>query len=164
MAYYYSQPLSTLRFSNIGLSCTRMCDRSSMSISADSPLDETLNQLGPLALLLRRQYEFPFVQFSFFSFSYRWRWRLKQQQSLLFFFSDEDSTLSIGVAGKDLPMNKHPGKHRPSVGWHSRMAKIIRNDRSDGNLAGYRCVRGEYSLFLCLYQSLSFYHSLVPWS
>ena len=40
-----------------------------MSISADSPLDETLNQ-GPLALLLRQQYEFPsgieIVQFSFF--------------------------------------------------------------------------------------------------
>ena len=28
-----------------------------MSISADSPLDETLNR-GPLALLFRRQYEF----------------------------------------------------------------------------------------------------------
>ena len=40
-----------------------------MSISADSPSDETLNR-GPLALLLRREYEFPFginiVQFSFF--------------------------------------------------------------------------------------------------
>ena len=36
-----------------------MGDRSGMSISADSPLDETLNR-GPLALLLRRQYEFPF--------------------------------------------------------------------------------------------------------
>ena len=39
------------------------------SLSADSPSDETLNR-GPLALLLRRQYEFPFginiVQFSFF--------------------------------------------------------------------------------------------------
>ena len=48
-----------------------MGDRSGMSISADSPLDETLNR-GPLALLLRRQYEFPFgidiVQFSFFFF------------------------------------------------------------------------------------------------
>ena len=31
----------------------------SMSISVDSPLDETLNR-GPLALLLRQQYEFPF--------------------------------------------------------------------------------------------------------
>ena len=30
-----------------------------MSISADSPLDEILNR-GPLALLLQRQYEFPF--------------------------------------------------------------------------------------------------------
>ena len=41
-----------------------------MSISADSPSDENLNR-GPLALLLRRQYEFPFginkVQFSIFS-------------------------------------------------------------------------------------------------
>ena len=50
-----------------------MGDRCSMSISADSPSDETLNR-GPLALLVRRQYEFPFginiVQFSFFfSFS-----------------------------------------------------------------------------------------------
>ena len=43
-----------------------MGDHSSMSISADSPSDETLNR-GPLALLLRRQYEFPFginMQFS----------------------------------------------------------------------------------------------------
>ena len=48
-----------------------MGDRCGMSISADSPSDETLNR-GPLALLLRRQYEFPFginiVQFSFFIF------------------------------------------------------------------------------------------------
>ena len=47
-----------------------MGDHSGVSISVDSPLDETLNR-GPLALLLRRQYEFPFginiVQFSFFS-------------------------------------------------------------------------------------------------
>ena len=51
--------------------CTWVGDRSGMSISADSPSDETLNR-GPLALLLRRQYEFPFginiVQFSFSSF------------------------------------------------------------------------------------------------
>ena len=48
-----------------------MGDRCGMSISADSPSDETLNR-GPLALLLQREYEFPFginiVQFSF-SFS-----------------------------------------------------------------------------------------------
>ena len=46
-----------------------MGDRYGMSIFADSPSDETLNR-GPLALLLRRQYEFPFginkVQFSIF--------------------------------------------------------------------------------------------------
>ena len=46
-----------------------MGDRISMSISSDSPSDETLNGV-PLALLLRWQYEFPFginiVQFSFF--------------------------------------------------------------------------------------------------
>ena len=34
-------------------------DRRGMLISADSPWDETLNQ-GPLLLLLRQQYEFPF--------------------------------------------------------------------------------------------------------
>ena len=47
---------------------TWMGDRISMSISIDNPSIETLNR-GPLALLLRRQYEFPFeiniVQFSF---------------------------------------------------------------------------------------------------
>ena len=49
-----------------------MGDCIGMSITADSPSDETLNR-GPLVLLLRRQYEFPFgidiVQFSFFHFS-----------------------------------------------------------------------------------------------
>ena len=48
-----------------------MGDRSGMSISAESPSDETLNR-GSLALLLWRHYEFPFgfniVQFSFFFF------------------------------------------------------------------------------------------------
>ena len=48
-----------------------MGDRSGMSISADSPSDETLTRY-PLVLLLRRQYEFPFwinkVQFSFLFF------------------------------------------------------------------------------------------------
>ena len=51
-----------------------MGDRCGMSISADSPSDETLNR-GPLALLLRRQYEFPFVinivQFSIFFFNFQ---------------------------------------------------------------------------------------------
>ena len=46
---------------------------SSMSISADSSSDETLNR-GPKALLLRRQYEFSFginiVQFSISIFQY----------------------------------------------------------------------------------------------
>ena len=36
-----------------------MGDHIGISISVDSPLDETLNR-GPLALVLRRQYEFPF--------------------------------------------------------------------------------------------------------
>ena len=36
-----------------------MGDHISVSISLYSPLDETFNR-GPLALLLRRQYEFPF--------------------------------------------------------------------------------------------------------
>ena len=47
-----------------------MGDCIGMSITADSPSDETLNR-GPLVLLLRRQYEFPFriniVQFSMYA-------------------------------------------------------------------------------------------------
>lgn len=57
--------------------------------------------------------------------------------------ADEESTVSVGVAGRDLPLNRHPGKVRPSVGWHSRMGKLFRNDRSDGNLAGHRFMRGQ---------------------
>ena len=61
--------------------CSWMGDRISMSISADSPLDETLKQ-GPLAMLLRQQYEFPFginiVHFSIFNFS-----RVKTNQGTL---------------------------------------------------------------------------------
>ena len=49
-----------------------MGDHNSMSISVDWPSDETFNW-GPLVLLLRRQYKFPFginvVQFSIFNFS-----------------------------------------------------------------------------------------------
>ena len=51
-----------------------MGDGCGMSISADSPSDETLNR-GPLALLLRRQYEFPYginiVLFSIFPLQYK---------------------------------------------------------------------------------------------
>ena len=51
-----------------------MSDRCGMSISTDISSDETLNR-GPLALLLRRQYEFSFgidiVQFSIFNFQYQ---------------------------------------------------------------------------------------------
>ena len=51
--------------------CTWMGDRCGMSISADSPSDETINR-GPLALLLRRKYEFSFginiVRFSILFF------------------------------------------------------------------------------------------------
>ena len=70
LAYHYGQPPCTLGLKqHPALVCTWMCDHSGMSISADSPSDETLNR-GPLALLLRRQYEFPFginiVQFSIF--------------------------------------------------------------------------------------------------
>ena len=46
-----------------------MGDRISMSISIDFCLDETLNQ-GPLALLLQRQYEFPFSAIFIFQFSF----------------------------------------------------------------------------------------------
>ena len=72
LAYYCGQPPSKFGVKQqvtSTLVCTLMGDCCGMSISADSPSDKTLNG-GPLALLLRRQYEFPFginiVQFSFF--------------------------------------------------------------------------------------------------
>ena len=69
LAYYFGQTPSALGLSNIDLGLSWMGDRISMSISTDSPSDETLNW-GPQALLLWRQYEFPFginiVQFWIF--------------------------------------------------------------------------------------------------
>ena len=63
----------TITAKRLALVCTWMGERSGMSIYADSPSNETLNR-GPLALLLRRQYEFRFgidiVQFSFFFFQF----------------------------------------------------------------------------------------------
>ena len=59
LAYCYTQPPGTLGLSNLALVCSWIDDRISMSISVDSPSDETLNQ-DPLALLLWQQYEFPF--------------------------------------------------------------------------------------------------------
>ena len=60
---------STANYNRVKQRRTGMGDRISMSISADSPSDETLNR-GPLTLFLKRQYEFPFginiVQFSIF--------------------------------------------------------------------------------------------------
>ena len=59
-----------------------MDDSSSMSNSSDSPSDETLNR-GPLALLLRRQYDFPFeiniVQLSIFKFFLKLQSHLRQR-------------------------------------------------------------------------------------
>ena len=70
-----------------------MGDRITMSISADSPSDETLNR-GPLALLVRRQYEFPFginvVQFSF----------------LFFFFNFSDMLLALVLCRLATYVNK----------------------------------------------------------
>ena len=64
-----------------------MGDRSGMSISADRPSDETLNR-GPLALLLWRQYKFPFginiVQFSIFFKGSRPRHTLQDWDPLMY--------------------------------------------------------------------------------
>ena len=72
---------------------TWMGDRISMSISVDSPSDETLNQ-GPLALLLRRQYEFPFgidkVHFLLFFFFCLFVW------FFLVFFLETNAFLRVG--------------------------------------------------------------------
>ena len=84
-----------------------MGDRCGMSISADSPSNETLNR-GPLALLLRRQYEFPFgintVQFSFsffiFIFIFHFPGRPNRETGGQTKASLGDSTDVAGVGGR----------------------------------------------------------------
>lgn len=56
---------------------------------------------------------------------------------------NEDSGIGLGVAGKDFPPNKYPGKFRPSVGWTSKDGKLYRNMRHDGNLSGERFQEGD---------------------
>ncbi|CAL1544708.1 unnamed protein product [Lymnaea stagnalis] len=55
----------------------------------------------------------------------------------------EDSDMGVGVAGKDFPLNKYPGKVKPSVGWASKDGKFYRNCRNDGNLSGERFFQGN---------------------
>ncbi|KAK0052845.1 hypothetical protein Bpfe_017699 [Biomphalaria pfeifferi] len=56
---------------------------------------------------------------------------------------NENSSIGIGVAGKDFPLNKFPGKIKPSVGWASKDGKLYRNSRSDGNLPGEIYQKGD---------------------
>ncbi|XP_041355029.1 uncharacterized protein LOC121372654 [Gigantopelta aegis] len=56
---------------------------------------------------------------------------------------NEDSVVAVGVAGKNLPNNKYPGKFDKSVGWVSRDGKLYYNERTDGNMAGARVGEGD---------------------
>ncbi|XP_005088904.1 uncharacterized protein LOC101862618 [Aplysia californica] len=55
----------------------------------------------------------------------------------------EDSGIGVGVASHEFPLNKYPGKTRPSVGWTSKDGKMYRNTRHDGNLSGERYQVGD---------------------
>lgn len=54
----------------------------------------------------------------------------------------------MGVAGKDFPLNKFPGKMATSVGFMSKDGRLYRNLRHDGNLIGERYQEGKANLAL----------------
>ena len=76
--------------------------------------------------------------------------------SFLTYFSDEDSVVAVGVAGKNLPNNKYPGKFDKSVGWVSRDGKLYYNERTDGNMSGTRAGQGSLLFPLLTLFSLLF--------
>ena len=51
---------------------------------------------------------------------------------LLFFLTDEDSVVSIGVGDSQFDLTKHPGKVKDSTGYMSRDGKMYFNLRSTG--------------------------------
>ena len=51
--------------------------------------------------------------------------------------------MSIGVADHTFPLNKHPGKLKPSTGWVSRDGKMYFNEKCNGNIEGERFNEGE---------------------
>ncbi|CAG5134153.1 unnamed protein product [Candidula unifasciata] len=55
----------------------------------------------------------------------------------------KESTVGVGVAGRDFPLNEFPGKLTPSVGWISQDGKLYRNSRCDGNLSGDKYREGD---------------------
>ena len=83
-----------------------------MSISADSPLDETLNR-DPLALLLRRQYEFPFginiVQFLIFFFF------------IFNVFSRIETIDLVHYVVEKADTRKHPRTHRDFIKHYDKL-------------------------------------------
>lgn len=60
----------------------------------------------------------------------------------IYAITDEDSVVSIGVANKKFPLNKHPGKLPSTVGWTSRDGRLHYSGRFDGNILGERYHEG----------------------
>ena len=67
---------------------------------------------------------------------------------LLFFVTDEDSVLSLGISDSDFPLNKHPGKCSQSTGYVSRDGKMYCNEKATGNIEGERFNEGTFTISL----------------
>ena len=57
----------------------------------------------------------------------------------------------VGVAGKDFPLNRYPGRLKDTIGYHSRDGKMFYNDKDNGNMRGQRYGKGKeaHFMFVC---------------
>ncbi|BFZ09153.1 hypothetical protein BsWGS_12192 [Bradybaena similaris] len=55
----------------------------------------------------------------------------------------KNSSIGVGVAGRDFPLNEFPGQLTPSVGWASKDGRLYRNSKCDGNLSGEKYYEGD---------------------
>ena len=116
----------------LALVCTWVGDRSGMSISADNTSDETLNR-GPLALLLRRQYEFPFG--------------ITTLQFTIFFLFFHFFRCKFGVTKTSFP-KQHVPMAKPSVisrgrGQTERQVDAVHGDHVPRSSHGVQVVEGR---------------------
>ena len=140
-----------------------MGDRSSMSITADSPSGETLKQ-GPLALLLRRQYEFPFRNKIFFFFNFSTfaksisNLRYRQPKAVLFY-----SKYPFGLLHFVLTINPWHRVHlvNPSLYPNNHFCHYHFPCRTNTMIKIYLSNKREKILWLIIIISNSYAYSLL---
>ena len=72
-------------------------------------------------------------------------------------YSGDSSVVCAGVAGRDFPQNRYPGRLQNSVGYHSRDGRMYYNDKYVANMMGKRYSKGTSTLYMDVKMILQIY-------